>query len=349
MDKIKGFTAPCARVLIVDDMLVNHRVTAAVLKPLLLKVDEALNGKEALEKIYENDYDLVLMDHMMPIMDGGTATKMLRERPEEKYQKLPVIAVTANISEGEKSSFLDAGFSDFLSKPINVDEVLSCFYKWLPDEKIVEEKDSPAVVSEDDAADIAISVDIPGIEPNMGIRYSGSSAVFLELLGDVHELIDDKCALIERYLDEGDIKDFTIQVHALKTTCRMIGAMQLSERFFELEKIGSKGEIEKAGELTPAVLAEFRALKPHLASYVKEKDDPHKDFDKGSILILLNSLRDAVSDFELNKADETMKALLSYRYDNELSDKMNALSGLVSELDYTEADELISDIIKTIS
>ena len=105
-------------------------------------------------------------------------------------------------------------------------------------------------------------IDIPGINPEAGITNAGSKEVLIELFGDVYKIIDDRCNLIEKYLSEKDIKNYTTQVHALKTTCRMMGATELGENFFTLEKLGKEENLEQIEKFTPDVLSAFRSLKP---------------------------------------------------------------------------------------
>lgn len=190
-----------------------------------------------------------------------------------------------------------------------------------------------------------MNISIPGIDNEKGILYSGSEAVFTELLGDVYKIIDEKCDLIENYLKSNEIKNFTTQVHALKTTCRMMGAMDLAEDFFTLEKLGKENNLEQIEKFTPDVLKVFRSLKPYLEPFVPKDDSPKADFDKNEVESALKLLVTSIDDFDLNSAEEAIKKLTSYSYDSGLSDKMSSLEKLVSNLDYDEAKELAEQIL----
>ena len=109
-----------------------------------------------------------------------------------------------------------------------------------------------------------MNVNIPGIDTGKGIINSGSLELYKDLLNDVYRLIDEKCALVESYLNGNDIQNYTVQVHSLKSTCRMIGAMDLGEEFFTLEKLGKENNSEQIKLLTPDVLNSFRSLKPSM-------------------------------------------------------------------------------------
>ena len=130
------FRAPEAKILVVDDTKINLKVATGLLKTLEIKADTASSGMECLEKLKENRYDLIFMDHMMPEMDGIEATRRIREMEGEYYKNVPVIALTANAVNGAKEMFLASGFQDFVSKPIDMDELCNCI-KAYAKEKII--------------------------------------------------------------------------------------------------------------------------------------------------------------------------------------------------------------------
>ena len=136
--KVQEFTAPNARVLVVDDIEVNLAVAEGMLYPYNMHVDLCLSGAEAIEKAKQYHYDLIFMDHMMPEMDGIEAAKRIRKLGEEDayYRDLPIIALTANAIDGMKEMFLENGFSDFLSKPIDQIKLNTILAKWIMKEEI---------------------------------------------------------------------------------------------------------------------------------------------------------------------------------------------------------------------
>ena len=190
-----------------------------------------------------------------------------------------------------------------------------------------------------------MNINIPGIDIDKAIKNSGSEELFIELLNDVYKLMDDKSSLIETYLKDKDIQNYTIQVHSLKTTCRMIGAMDLGEDFFTLEKLGKENNLEQIEKLTPDVLNSFRSLKPYLEPFASKKGGAKNAFDKDAISDILRELIAAIDDFDLGACEEAMKKLLSYNCTTELFGKVEALDKLVSNLDYDEAKNLSSQIL----
>jgi CheY-like chemotaxis protein/nitrogen-specific signal transduction histidine kinase len=122
-------------ILVVDDIDINVIIAEEMLIAYGAEVDTADSGAKAIEMIKGNDYDMVFMDHMMPEMDGMDATKIIRALPGEKYQKLPIIALTANVVGDVRDLFMQSGMSDFLSKPMEYTEVERVLREWLPKEK----------------------------------------------------------------------------------------------------------------------------------------------------------------------------------------------------------------------
>ncbi|MCH5259146.1 MAG: response regulator [Lachnospiraceae bacterium] len=128
----ENFRAPGAKVLIVDDNLVNRKVAAGLMKPFAMQIDTAKSGEEAIEMVKQKEYHLIFMDHMMPDMDGVEATHVIRELEGEYYQKVPIIALTANAISGVKEMFLTEGMDDFIAKPIDFKELSEKIVHWLP-------------------------------------------------------------------------------------------------------------------------------------------------------------------------------------------------------------------------
>ena len=119
-----------------DDMELNREVAIALLEPLQMQIDEAENGYQAVQMVQQKDYDLVLMDHYMPVMDGIEATKKIRGLTDEKYRRLPILALTADVVAGEKGNFFKAGMNEVISKPIQVNEMCEKLHKYL-DEALI--------------------------------------------------------------------------------------------------------------------------------------------------------------------------------------------------------------------
>jgi CheY-like chemotaxis protein len=126
------FIAPEADILVVDDFPSNLLVARGQLARYRARVSTCLNGREAVELVKKRAFDLVLMDHMMPEMDGVAATRAIRAIDDERCRSIPIIALTANAVSGMKEMFLANGFNDFLAKPAEVADLDAVLKKWIP-------------------------------------------------------------------------------------------------------------------------------------------------------------------------------------------------------------------------
>ena len=134
--EITGVKTVGVKALLVDDIEINLQVAAYLLELFEIEADFALNGKQAIEKVSNNRYDIIFMDHMMPEMDGVEATAIIRTLSEDSA-KVPIVALTANAVSSAVEMFYENGFSDFLSKPIDEAALLQCLLKWLPEDKVI--------------------------------------------------------------------------------------------------------------------------------------------------------------------------------------------------------------------
>ena len=155
------FTLPRVRLLVVDDLPSNLKVTEGLLAPYKAAVETCLSGKEALDRIKQQDYDLIFMDQMMPEMDGVETTAAIRlwEKEQEelrnknmvaKQTKVPIIALTANAVSELKEMFIENGFNDFLAKPIDISKLDEILGRWIPKEKQCFETEKKLVILTDD-------------------------------------------------------------------------------------------------------------------------------------------------------------------------------------------------------
>ena len=354
-EDIMNFTAPNAKILLVDDNEVNRKVALGLLAPLQLQIDTAVNGKNAIDMIGQKEYDLVFMDHMMPVMDGVEATKHVREKEGDYYQKLPVIALTANAMKEAQNLFKESGMNGFVAKPIVMKQICQVLREWLPEELIqvletddAAKMDSVLAVKEEkkteetsqiertekteEAAGTEEILQIEGIDVAEGIKNLGSKEFLYELLGDYCNLIDSKALKIEKYLADERIKDYTIEVHALKSSSRLIGAVELSDQFRYLEDLGNAVDIEKIMEETPKVLEHYRSYKTFLASFAAKQEMEKKEVPKEEVLMYLKGIQEAIEGFDLDTADAAMEQLEQCRLPKECIPMMEKLRPLFADV-----------------
>ncbi|MDE7020584.1 MAG: response regulator, partial [Lachnospiraceae bacterium] len=241
------FIAPLAKILVVDDNAMNLAVAQDLLRKTKLQIDVASSGGECLEMLKRKEYHLICMDHMMPVMDGVQTLHAIRELEDNPSRNIPVIALTANAVVGAKEFYLKEGFEDYLSKPIEPDKLEDILIQYLPkelvyltdDEEIsVESDDNEVGLNEEKLTDM-------GINAANGLKYMGGSrSLYEKVLRDFREILHEKEEQLKSMLAKEDVSGYAIIVHALKGTARNVGADELAEEAFELEKKSKAGKLE---------------------------------------------------------------------------------------------------------
>ena len=193
-----SFTAPEAVVLVVDDQPLNLKVCQGLLGPYEMEVYTARSGQEALRQMTQVWPDLVLMDHMMPGMDGVEATARIREmgRKDPYFAVVPIVALTANAMKGVREEFLQKGFNDFLPKPIELDKLDNVLRAWIPEDK--QKAPAPALgdlVAEPIPEDLQR---LPGIDVARGMSYCGTGQVYRKTLFLFREQIPGRLRRIRK-------------------------------------------------------------------------------------------------------------------------------------------------------
>ena len=341
-----NFTAPEASILVVDDNEINLEVTEGLLEPLQMQIDLADSGKRALQMIEKKKYHLIFMDHMMPVMDGIETTERIRQSSDEYYHTVPIIALTANALMDAREQFTKAGMNDFVAKPVEIKEICKCLKKWLPEELILSVDSSSQNKASD--SDKGAFPDLPGINAADGIKYSGSEKLWYKLLGDFYKLIDAKANKLEKCLADGLIKDYTIEVHALKNTARMAGAAQLSEWFHRMEDCGNAGDVETITRETPDLIKEMKSYKEILRPFGEAGNQNKREASAEELTEILTKMRDAMDGFDLDSVDDAMKELEKLRIPDRCTELMEQLRVAVVDVMMEEvmntADEMIKEL-----
>ena len=338
------FIAPEAKVLIVDDMEMNLKVACGLLAPLKMKITTAQSGKEAIEMLKKDKgYNIVFMDHMMPVMDGIETTSIIRDmgKEDDYYNELPIIALTANAMAGAKEMFQKAGMNDFVAKPIDIKEICNKIKVWLPQKLIIREETEKTTLEEDIS-----DIDIYGIDATEGIKNCGSRQLFESLLTDFYKIIDIKAKKIRECVENDLIRDFTIEVHGLKNTARMIGATRLSEEFYRMERCGNNNDVATIKRDIELILGFFESYKISLKDYGNADDENKKMAEKYVLEDLLKGMRIAMDTFDLDRADEIMREIEEYRYADEIRELINELSAYVADVNMEAVEQTIDKLIK---
>ncbi len=269
------FTAPQARILVVDDMPVNLTVFENLLKRTGLQIDTAESGDEGISLFMSRQYDVIFLDHMMPDKDGIETLKEMKALTDTPNTGTPVICLTANAISGMREMYTNAGFDDYLTKPIDAERLETMLLQYLPEDKVVPATDNDDNEDIDDIDLPDFLYEIKEIDIDSGLDYCGDNESFLLALKMYLNSAEKKADEIENYWAAGDIKNTTVKVHALKSASRSIGALELGEFAARLEKAGDSDDTETLGEELGKLLSGYRQLAGELEplNYPEEKDD----------------------------------------------------------------------------
>ena len=308
LEKLKAYTesfqAPDAAILVVDDTPVNLTVMKGLLKQTRIQIDTAESGPAALEMAKARKYDVIFIDHRMPKMDGPEMLARLRADGESINQHTTCIALTANVTGDVRKEYINAGFDDYLSKPVDPKLLEQMLSRSLPQQLVLHEGDAGWQVTgsapqagdaprandasqenadlQSDMADAltqmqaqstqALFQKLFGIDVSAAMMNCGNEDVFIDVVKVFHESIGKRAGDIEAFATSGNWRDYTVQVHSLKSSARLIGASGLSEKAAALEALGNKargegdeGAITSIRTDTPGLLAEYRAYTAKLA------------------------------------------------------------------------------------
>lgn len=228
------FMAPEAEILVVDDNELNRIVVRNLLKKTKIKITECSSGKQTLQIIKRKRFDVIFLDHMMPGMDGIETLKQSKEMEENMCAGVPVVALTANAVSGVREMYLEAGFDNYLSKPVDGIALEALLERYISPEKIIPVESEKKKEEKTEVAATDGFIDV-----QTGIKYSADSEeLFKELLEMFCEMAEDKKDEIENHFNMENWKDYTIAIHALKTNALNMGATKLSELCAEVEKAG---------------------------------------------------------------------------------------------------------------
>ena len=340
------FTAPDAKVLIVDDIETNLQVAVGLLKPYGMQADVAISGMAALEALAAKQYDIVFMDHMMPEMDGLEAVKIIRDKEEmDGVEKgICIVALTANAIVGVREMFLANGFDDFLSKPIETKKLNSALIKWIPKEKQIPIEKSDT----QERREMPVSVDISNVDVGRGIINSGGSVqAYLSVLNVFRKEVSSRVDGMAECIKNSDFKLYTTYVHALKSACANIGAMMHSRDAAALEAAGSNRDIDFINEHNGIFAERMRRL---LADIDATLASSTKKADIGSINMAalnehLSSLKAALRSFDMTAIDELSEALQEFTHTPKIGDTIEEILKNAFVGKYKQAIELIDGIL----
>ena len=248
-DRRETFTAPKAKVLVVDDNLMNRVVVKGLLKQTLLQIEEAESGEECLKKTMDTHYEVILMDHMMPGMDGVETLHRLREQ-KGVNKDTPVVVLTANAVVGVKDFYLDSGFDSYLSKPINGKLLEEVLLKYLPDELVIRREVPQGINVIGAKQDGFRPEEIRNVLKTEGIdlagsleRLDGQKEKYQSLAKQFAQVCEERLRLLHEYIRKEDVPAYVALLGQLKNDAELLGTLELAKLAQEQERLGKEGNL----------------------------------------------------------------------------------------------------------
>lgn len=374
--KPKGFTTKDTKILVVDDNLMNLKVMEGILGKYNISVSTANSGKAALQVIEEKDFDLVLMDHMMPDMDGIETLHRIRAMVGNYYRSVPIIALTANTIAGAREMFLEEGFNDFMEKPVENSVLERVLQRNLPAEKIVykeesdieetsgEEQEKPIkeIVepkaeheTEKPKENIQVSEKQPSEEMNTigdldkktGMVFCGGEENWLAILKICGDTAEENKTKLEEFYQAENWKEYTILIHGVKSSMKTIGATHLSELAKALEQAGKAEDTAYIEAHHGEMLTEYNRVdsflhaSPLLYEQTVNEKEEKKDYqhmDEAVFDEKIAQLEETMYNFDGDGMTVILRGLQEYEYGGVPLDKpLTAILRKVEMTDYMSA------------
>ena len=338
------FTAPRARILAVDDTAVNLTVFRNLLKRTRMSIDTAESGKECICKASSTKYDIIFLDHMMPDKDGIETLAELRGMKSNPNCKTPIICLTANAVSGMREMYLDAGFDDYITKPIDPEALETMILAYLPNDMIM----PPGQEETEQDGTSAIPDFIYGIDEidvSAGLRHCGSPEAYIDTIKTYLDTAASNIREIERYRKEENIRHTTIKIHAIKSTSRIIGAEKLGAFAEKLEKAGNAGDTETLSAELPVLLSDYRGLVDKLSPLEDETggNDDLPLIPAEKLTEAYTAIRGFAGELDYDSVSYIMDSLSEYRIPDSEQNRYDRLKKAVMEFDYDMIPEILAE------
>lgn len=343
-----SFVAPEAKLLVVDDCDMNRKVFRSLLKQTQVQITDVSSGMACLEKVRENHYDMIFLDHMMPEMDGMDTLRQLKIMEDNLCKNTPIIMLTANAITGAKEEYLKKGFDDFLSKPVIPEKLERMIQKYLPKEFLKEVTEEESRVETEDSE----LPDISGINWEYAKTHIPDYAILKQTAKDFYVSTDMEMEVLQKFYNlidqEEYLEQYRIRIHALKSSAAMIGATILSSLANLLEKACNENNLKKIGTLHPIMLEELQKCKESMSVLKEDTLGKEEIIDATQILSLLDRLQNSLEEYDYDSADELMEEFEKFSYGESIQKNVDALHMHVMNFDIENAKAEIEKLINHI-
>ena len=332
------FVAPDADILVVDDNPMNLNVIRGLLKGTKVFVSTASSGEECLEKIKDTRFDVILLDHMMPGLDGVETVANIRK----DYPDLPVYALTANTAVGE-DFYKSKGFDGYLSKPVDSRLLEQTIMKHLSEEMMEKPTAENAVEELTEIPENLMWIyETEGISVPDGIKNSGGISNYIFSLEMFLDTIDVNAGVISDAYESGNIRLYTIKVHSLKSSAKFVGAMELSALAESLENAGNKEDMDYINANTARLLADYEGFREKLERLHDETESPDKEMiPDNELKEAYTALSDMIPQMDYDAVEMILEQMREYSLPKEDEQKMKQLEKMLKVFDWDGMEKLI--------
>lgn len=350
-DYKEKFTAPSAKVLVVDDNSMNLVVFKSLIKQTLIVADTADSGDQGLELMREKKYDIIFLDHMMPEKDGITTLHEMKQEKDNPNISTPVICLTANAVLGAREEYIAAGFDGYLTKPIDPDRLENMLIKYLPADLIemtsADTADKAPKVKDETKIDkeLAPLVGQELIDVNIGLKNSGSTEDYLPILHIFYETADSKLDELDRYYSDSDFVNYTIKVHALKSSLGIIGAVGISDEAQRLEGAGMAEDYDYIREHHDKFIEKSRKLKDIVGEVCEDKSpEKHRVVaEPWLVQEAYNQIKEAAEYMDYSSIEMIFDGMKGYVVPKEDAELLGKVESAFRALDYDTVLALVKN------
>lgn len=336
------FLAPNVHVLLVDDNAMNRKVFCKLLKHTQIQIDEVDNGFTCLEMVKKRHYDIIFLDHMMPELDGVETFSYMLSMQENRCKDTPVIVLTANAIIGAKEQYMQIGFTDYLSKPIDSHRLENLIVEQLALHNIHVEPielsgNNSEVYGEKNHEALQELPQVEGFDWEYGLLHFLNAQMLWESVEDFYNGCESAVAELDLLYQDisgpKGIDAYRIKVHALKSNLALIGAMQASALARILEYAARDGKEERLRHLHGVLMEEVEACRQNLSVHMQPLEKKPNMTDRAWILGMLSMLCAAAENLDYDGIDQIMQMLEGYAYEETLQVRIDQLAASVRNLD----------------
>ncbi|SFQ32780.1 Signal transduction histidine kinase [Lachnospiraceae bacterium XBB1006] len=332
------FVAPEAKVLLVDDNEMNLQVITGLLSATQVNITTVMSGADCLEQAEKERYHVILLDHMMPQMDGIET----RRRLQEKQITTPVIALTANAATNGEDYYKERGFQGYLPKPVDGKQLEETLRQFIPS-NLIGEPDLAVIEEQKTLSEEVLWLsEHVDLSVKDGVKNCGGEKEFLAALRTFYETLSDHYKEIADAYTEKAYEFYTVKVHALKSSARIIGAKELSEMAATLEDAGKRGDLEFINAHNRELLSLFTSYKEPLEAFIRRKGEQEKALIEPEMLAdAYLAMKEFCDTMDYDAMEMVLESIMQYQLPKEEEGRMDNVIRLMKQLDWDGIKEIL--------